>query len=171
MSYDVDDHHRHALLNALKAAARIRLKMSPSKQLSGLLDHIAASCGYKNWSLFAKDLGQMHPEKFREIRSKYKSEIEDLRESEGLWGSREEAFDQIEEWFRQKYSPLVEFAFRDSESENGYAWPEIEPGDVIPDQFGDDFPAKLIDEVALKLDLEGPWGLEDYGDDVKTTPG
>lgn len=80
--------------------------------------------------------------------------------------NRDLAIQKMREWVRGKYTPIVEFAFLDNESETGYAWPDKDLGDKLQDMFGDQYPFELIEEVAQDLEMnEGALGIEDYGPD------
>lgn len=71
----------------------------------------------------------------------------------------------MEAWFRGKYTPLIDFAFYDPESENGFAWDDVDPHAELREEFEGKYPIELIKQVADGLLDEGPWGIEDYGDD------
>ena len=72
---------------------------------------------------------------------------------------------EMENWVRKNYSRLVDFAFFDRESENGYAWPSVELNEELQEEFSDQYPYELIEEVAIDLEMNnGPWGIENYGD-------
>lgn len=60
-----------------------------------------------------------------------------------------------------KVPPLVEFAYLDKESANGYGWPEVDITEELIHKLTGDFPEDFIEQVGQELDAEeGPWGLE-----------
>lgn len=75
----------------------------------------------------------------------------------------EAARDEMCEWVRSRFTRLIEFAYYDSESENGYSWPDVDINMELQEEFDQQFPSNLIEEVASYLECEGPWGEEDYG--------
>lgn len=77
-------------------------------------------------------------------------------------GSFEElcAHQEMEAWVRKYYIRLIDFAFLDNESENGYAWPSVEIEYELMAEFLKKYPEKLILIVAKNLESNGgPWGV------------
>lgn len=67
----------------------------------------------------------------------------------------------MKDWAREKPPPLVEFAYLDNESANGYNRPEVDMTEELIHKFIGGFPEGLIELVRKELyAAEGPWGLE-----------
>lgn len=152
------------LKRAAKAAKKLRY---PDVQLSELHDKIAKGAGYNNWSLLHRDILRMPQKRFEELVASLSQGLE----HEVSLNKRAREFDkraaikEMETWVKANFTPLVEFAFRDSESETGYAWPDEEINYALQEEFSDRYPDDLIEEVATDLEINyGPWGREDYGD-------
>jgi len=162
---------RDQLVSILKRLARIELNSrrelnieeEPTK-LSTILDEIAEGLAYKNWSLFSKDVFATSEAHFNELRSKIleSPECQDFIRRQSI--DENEATLEMHGYVKRTFKPLVEFAFHDSESENGYAWPEVDLTTALEEEFGHLYPHDLIHTVAIDLEVDqGPWGEEDYG--------
>lgn len=69
-------------------------------------------------------------------------------------------------WVERNFTPPIEFAYYDNESENGYSWADEDLVEALRDEFSDRYPSALIEEVGSDLEVnQGPWGIEDYGND------
>ncbi|CAJ3407467.1 Uncharacterised protein [Burkholderia pseudomallei] len=162
---------RAALLELLKRVAkrekaRRRDEEFKEVQLSSLLDKIAASLGYRNWSLLHKDAIRMPADRFAALKAQAHG-FPDVQEFQ-RYGTldKEAARLEMREYVEGNFTQLIEFAFYDSESENGFAWPSVDLHEELGAEFGERFPPELIAEVASDMELnDGPWGIEDYGDD------
>lgn len=158
------------LLEYLKRAAKINKKADlQSASLSSHQNSIAVALGYQNWSMLHKNLNglscvQASGTIDRVLRHQSLGPMVDDMAVRTI--DVEDATDEMRDWAREKYTPLVEFAYYDSESPNGYSWPEVDMALELSEEFGGKFPDELIEQVGYDLDAsEGPWGLEDYGDD------
>ena len=161
MSHDRSDLDslRLYLTNSAKKAAKQRKKASSSLSHSACLDQIAAITGRANWSLLAKHIDGAEFSQLISISKKLSPQfraigIPDFEGGESL----------MRDWVISVFTPLQDFAFYDSETENGYAWPSVELKFELYIRYGDIFPETTIERVALDLEMSGgPWGLEDYG--------
>lgn len=135
-------------------------------KLAWFQDQVAHKLGYQNWSVLHKNVVQMG---WYEVAGPQGI----AKKAPALWALVEsatsktiiveDAIDTMKSWARAKYTPLVEFAYRDSESPTGYAWPSVEMEEELSSEFAGQFPDDLIEEVGYQLDAEeGPWGLEKY---------
>jgi len=149
---------RNYLEDTSKRAAKRLKKASPSLTHSACLDQIAAHASRDNWSLLAKHLGTAEPDSLLRIAAKLCPEfrrmnLPDHRDGEQL----------MRAWVLGKFTPLHDFAYFDSEAENGYAWPEVELAAELYDEFSGIYPDDMLEKVAVDLERDGgPWGLEDY---------
>lgn len=132
--------------------------------LATLYDGVASALGYKNWSLFHRDIARMSDMKFAEIEQQL-LEFPEVRDFLNyLAVDQEKAREEMREYVTTRFTPLVNFAFYDSESENGYAWPDVDLYQELEEEFDGRFPSSLIEEVAREMEVdEGPWGEENYG--------
>ena len=169
MSYS-QTNSREELLARLKRFAKQKMNANSGPKLSHFQNITAEMLGYNNWSMLHKhfinasdsqfsalmDLVRNHPTLGQiSVGAKTPASIEPM-----------DAEDEMRAWVRRKFTPLIDFAFYDSESENGFAWADEDLNDALQDQFGDKYPLDLIEKVALALEQnEGPWGIEDYGRD------
>lgn len=138
-------------------------------QLAHHLDAVASSFGYSNWSMLHKHTRHMNDREFNSIfdQALEHAEIGPFMEACTTKIVKEaDAIREMETWARSKYSRLIDFAFYDSESRTGFAWPAVNMAEELSERFGDRYPSSLIQKVGNDLDVDdGPWGLEDYGDD------
>jgi len=155
------------VLDKLKRAAKAMRKVEPSLSQSEALDKVAVICGYNNWSLLHKDVQK----KVGYELSAFHENLYGRPRLEGILPSRfsgfdpKEAADAMKDWVETNYTRLVEFAYYDNESSNGYAWPDEDINNALQEEFGQVYPLELIEEVAANIELDGPWGIEDYGDE------
>ncbi len=136
------------------------------------LDEVAKLLGFHNWSMLHKFAVAADDEKLGKIILAVltHSLLSDalgghFLATDGMKIVRDSAVEEMIEAGRTKYTPLVDFAFYDSESESGYAWPSVEMAEELADMFSDRFPHEWIESAAQHLEEDGPWGLEDYGRD------
>jgi hypothetical protein len=163
--------NRTALLNALKHCAKDGKKANPHLKLSWFQDQVAIAFGYLNWSLLHKHLLEMSEGELDALIEKMKAHskvgsylnIKALNGGEGY--DEESAKDEMREWVRGRYTRLIEFAFYDNESENGFAWPDVVLSNELQDEFSDRYPHEVIINVSAELEQDGPWGIEDYGNE------
>ncbi len=138
-------------------------------QLAHYLDAVASSFGYSNWSMLHKHARRMNDREFSSIFNKAleHADIGPFMEACTTKAVNEaDAVREMQDWARENYSRLIDFAFYDNESETGFSWPAVDMADELAAEFSDRFPLDLIVKVGNDLDVdEGPWGLEDYGDD------
>lgn len=161
---------RDALIELLKRVTKLEKKrlgeQGQDVALSTLHNGLAVNLGYRNWSLFHKDVLSMPASRLRQLMARIDEapEIQAFKmyNSVDKVAAREEMRDYVE----SNFSPLSHFAFYDSESETGYAWPDVNLVEELSEEFGDRFPHAMIEEVATELELDqGPWGREDFDDD------
>jgi hypothetical protein len=130
-------------------------------------DGIATTLGYDNWSLFHRDVGRMTDAHFAKIDAKVRAfpEIQEFLTDRAI--DKKAATEEMREWVESNFTRLVEFAFYDPESENGYAWPSVDLNEELQNEFDGKYPDDLISEVANDLEVdEGPWGDENLGYDI-----
>lgn len=163
--------NRAALIELLKRVAKrektqLRDEEFEEVQLSTVLDQIAVTLGYRNWSLLHKDAIRMPTGRFSALAARVSDfpEVQEFQRYNAL--DKEAARSEMREYVEGNFTRLIEFAFYDSESENGFAWPSADLRDELEAEFGERFPPELIAEVASDMEVnDGPWGIEDYGDD------
>jgi len=155
---------RSSFINSLKRLAKKENKKSPSMTHSGCLDRIANSRGYLNWALFTKDIEAMTVPRFALLQSCFtifpgnnlpEAQLHPLEVDE------QEAIDIMTDWVERNFTRLIEFAFYDSESENGFATRDEPISMALQEEFDDQYPFELIERVATNLELDGPWGVEE----------
>lgn len=136
------------------------------RKLAWHQDQLAQKLGYQNWSVLHKNVAQMGwyelvgPEG---VAKKLPALWEFVVMATSTTIVVEDAVDTMKTWARAKYTPLVDFAYLDSESSTGYAWPSVEMEEELASEFAGQFPDDLIQKVGYQLDgEEGPWGLEKY---------
>jgi hypothetical protein len=167
--------NRAALLSLLKRVAkrekaRLLDEEFEEVQLATLLNKIAASIGYRNWSLLHKDALPMPDDRFSALAARVSAfpEVRAFQLQRSHTVDKEAAREEMREYVEGNFTRLIEFAFYDSESENGFAWPSVDLHEELGAEFGERFPSELIAEVADDMELnDGPWGIEDYGDDER----
>jgi len=163
--YGDSDADREALLNLLKRIAKKVKSSQPARQLSAIQDKMADTFGYTNWSMLHKHVVAAPPVEFWRFVTTVNShpKIGPVVEALAPPLDEEAASEQMEAWVRRTYTPLIEFAFHDSESPTGYSWPDEDLIDGLQDEFGHCYPQELIEQVAYRLEgNEGPWGVEKY---------
>lgn len=156
------------LLDLLRRYAKAAKKGDPaSKSLSFHQDQVAISLGFKNWSMLHKHLSAAfwsETDRLLTLATK-KSELGDFIVTHAYRTiDEDEATDRMKQWARAKYRPLIEFAFYDNESETGFSWPDVDMVIELGEEFAGKVPQELIERVGYELELDGPWGLEEYGE-------
>jgi hypothetical protein len=156
------------LIKLLKRFAKNAKSMGQSDQpLAQHQNQVARWLGFANWSLLYRHLDGLVGSKFQELlyRALRHQVLGDFIVDKAVRTVVVvDAVATMKAWTRETYTPLVNFAFYDSEAENGYSWPDVDLAYELEEEFGGRFPPELIQEVAIELELEdGPWGLEDYG--------
>ena len=150
---------RDHLSGSAKHAAKILAKNSPGLVHSGALDRIAQLVGMRRWSVFVGHLMADDAESVLGFAERLQPEFRRLGLPEFI-----DAADLMRQWVLGRYTPLQDFAFYDSESANGYAWPEEELIPALYEYFHKVFPDATIEMVGAELEAKsGPWGIEDYG--------
>lgn len=156
------------IIEKLKRIAKQGRRENKDLSQAQALDLIATELGYNNWSLLSKHIHKMEDSQRKDFHDRL---YQNPKLSEYLPPvfppfNKADAIEEMTAWVRKKFTPLVEFAYFDSEAENGFAWPEEDLVFALNEEFDTRFPPALIEEVGLELELnEGPWGEEDYGDD------
>jgi len=167
-SKDIITPDRKDLVAMLKRIAK-REKNNRGKdtQLSTILNQIAVTLHYKNWSMFHRDAVSMPDDRFSTLESQVKMfpEVQEFLKTQAI--DKEAATNEMQEFVESKFTPLIEFAYHDSESVNGYSWPDVDLNIQLQEEFDHKYPTELIEEVARDMELDrGPWGVEDYDDDT-----
>ncbi len=156
-----------ALLSRLRRVAKMVKADNPSMQLAKSQDLVAIRVGFKNWSLLHKFLASASPTQAASTEASVKRDAmlaDYYQKTEPL--DVDAASVEMEDWVRSNLTPLIDFAFYDNESENGFAWQDEDLFIELQQEFEYKYPLELIEKVALELELnEGPWGYEDYGSD------
>lgn len=157
------------LLDLLRRFAKTNKKADTSgRSLSWHQDQVAVSLGFKNWSLLHKHLATSHWSRADTLltRAMTKQALGDFIEMHAVRTIDEDlAVDDMEQWARGKYTPLIEFAFYDNESETGFSWPAVDMAEELAEEFLGRYPEDLIQKVGNDMDARfGPWGLEEYGE-------
>lgn len=132
-------------------------------------DRVAHSLGFKNWSLLHKHLDGLAGSAL-DLIIRQVLKRKDLGPAFSKLAVRtivvEDAVEEMQSWARKNYTPLIEFAYYDNESPTGFGWPDVVMAEELGAEFEGRFPFELIQQVGNDLDVdEGPWGVEDYGDD------
>jgi hypothetical protein len=156
------------IIEKLKRVAKLGRRASPSMSQSQVLDKIAVALGYNNWSLLTKHLNKMDDSQLSDFHDglyqnpKFKEYLPPIFPP----FERADAVEEMTTWIERKFTPLIDFAYYDNESENGFSWADEDLVEALQDEFSDRYPAALIEEVGSDLEVNrGPWGIEDYGDD------
>lgn len=164
------------LISLFKRYAKAQLKNTrkgpthpsqPPAKLSHVQDRLAKELGHHNWALLHKFLRPLHNWQTREVVTAAMSNTDlatFLEDHTTRTVDVLEAKQTMERWVRSNMSRLVDFAFHDAESPTGYGWPDEDVHDVLSSVFDGQYPDHLIEQVAIKLEVEdGPWGFEDVG--------
>lgn len=156
------------LLGLLRRYARAaKMSDAAGKSLTFHQDQVAISLCFKNWSMLHKHLSGAHwseTDKVLTLALKKPSLGEFIGSHAYRTIDEDEAAERMRQWARAKYTPLIEFAFYDNESENGFSWPDVEMVTELGEEFAGKMPQDLIEKVGYELEREGPWGLEEYGE-------
>ena len=154
------------LLDLMARYAKMVKKADPaSNKLGWHQNETAISLGFKNWSMLHKHLSA--------VQWTYMDQVLDNALTKPALGAfikkfavktidEDEGRETMRDWVRERYTPLIDFALYDSESPNGFAWPDVDLGEVLRDNFSGEYPDDLIASVAYDLEAnQGPWGEED----------
>lgn len=158
---------RQGFIGAVKKLAT-KIKKQSDNTHSEILDWIAVRFGFNNWSLFQNHIPISSNQHFAEMQAKFENmkssvfaalqsaESDSIEEVDDSFGK-----EVMESWVRRKFTPLVDFAYYDPESENGYAWDSEDIFQELMDRFDGTYSESLIQEVAANLEVNhGPWGRE-----------
>lgn len=154
------------LLELLRRIAKHAKKQNllVGSSLSSYQNAIAVDIGFNNWSMLHKHLAGRNMMQAEGVVSrvlKHPALGPALTKLAHRTIDVAEAAETMRDWARKNYTPLVEFAFYDNESENGYGFPSVEMAEELADEFVGRYPEDLITEVGYALDAnEGPWGKE-----------
>lgn len=124
-------------------AKKLKKADQTGKPLGWHQNNLAISLGFNNWSMLHKHLAP--------VKWPWQGHVLDLALKKPGLGQfiQDHALETIDEdegtqtmksWARGKYSRLIDFAFYDSESENGFSWPEVDMVGEVGDQFGGQYP-------------------------------
>ena len=156
------------LLDLLRRYAKAsKTSDTAGKSLSFHQDQVAISLGLKNWAMLHKHLSSARWSETNRLLTLItkKPHLGDFVATRAYRTiDEDEAADRMKRWARAKYTPLIEFAFYDNESETGFGWPDVEMVIELGEEFAGKVPQDLIERVGHELELDGPWGLEDDGD-------
>lgn len=155
------------VLEKLKRAAKKLRQADPSLAQSKALDKVAALLSFNNWSLLSKHVQKMaglslimfHDDLYQ--RPKLLALLPPKHPSFDPAAAAEE----MKDWVERNFTRLNEFAYFDNESPTGFSWPDEDISNALQEEFDHVYPFELIERVAVELELDGPWGIEDYGDD------
>lgn len=150
---------RRYLIGTAKWAAKRMRQDSPPSTHSVRLDRIAVLAGRPNWSVLARHIDRADGDELARIARKLCPRFRS-------WGFADfdGAEDLMRDWATRTFTPLIDFAYYDKESGNGYAWPSVELADELYGEFAEICSDELIESVARTLEASnGPWGIEDYG--------
>jgi hypothetical protein len=161
-THQIISHERAEFLELLKRVAKQRKKQGGERSLSAYQDAVATELGYPNWSVLHRNVMTMEHQRFVEFRAHIQSypEVQAILFTSPAFLEAAEA--EMKEWMRTNYTPLIEFAYYDNESENGFSLPSEDVNNLLQDEFAHRFPLDLIMGVAHELELDGPWGDEKY---------
>ncbi|MGJ7524571.1 hypothetical protein [Variovorax sp. GB1P17] len=158
---------KQEFLDFAKRFAKINQKTDPDD--NGLIFHqdkVAIGLGFKNWALLHKHVESASWsawDTLREVALKKPGLGAFIEERAFRIIDEDDAVDSMRSWARSKYTPLIDFAFYDPESESGYSWPDVDMAEELSEEFAGRYPDDLIQRVGNELDAdEGPWGLEKY---------
>jgi hypothetical protein len=157
------------LLDLLRRFAKANKKVDSSgRALSWHQDQVAISLGFKNWSLLHKHLAAARWSETRRVLNQAleKPGMGEFIEVHAVRTiDEDEAIAEMRRWVRSTYTPLIDFAFYDNESETGFSWPAVELVLELSAEFSGRYPHDLIEKVGNDMELDqGPWGLEEYGE-------
>lgn len=155
------------IFEKLKRVAKQGRRENAALSQAEALDMIAVALGYNNWSLLSKAVQKMDNMQLREFYDGLHQNPKFAEYLPPIFPSydKEEAIEEMKAWVKEQFTPLVEFAYFESEAENGFAWPEEDLVCALNEEFDDRFPFSLIEEVGIDLEVNyGPFGKEDYGD-------
>lgn len=157
---------RQAVVDGLKKLAKHASKLHQDKKLTWFQNEIASLFGFNNWSLLLRQIERGSPSQFFGLYEQMQRHPEVKPWLPVLLNpsiDKDLAVEEMQDWVRKKFTPLIDFAFYDSESPNGYAADDIELIYELQDEFSDKFPDWLIQEVASDMEANhGPWGQEHY---------
>lgn len=154
------------LLDLMRRYAKtVKKADSVGKPLGWHQNRIAISLAFKNWSQLHRHLASIKwadTDHVLELVLK-KPGLGQFVEDHAVKAiDEEEGTETMKNWVRAKYTPLIDFAFYDNESSNGFSWPDVDLAVELRDEFSGKYPDDLIEQVAHKLESnEGPWGLDD----------
>lgn len=155
------------ILAKLKRVAKKLRQANASLTQAKALDQVAAMLGFNNWSLVSKHVNSLAGYRL----SLFHEGLYERKNLDGLLPPQFPDFDEDEAaevmrtWVEGNFTRLIEFAYYDNESENGFGWPDEDISNALQEEFDGVYPLELIEKVAVDIEMDGPWGIEDYGDD------
>jgi hypothetical protein len=156
------------IIEKLKRVAKQGRREVPYLSQSSALDKIALALGYNNWSLLTKHVYKMGQSQLNDFHDSLYQNPKFQEYLPPIFPpfERADAVEEMTKWVERKFTPLIEFAYYDNESENGFSWADEDLVGALQDEFSDRYPSALIEEVGSDLEINhGPWGIEDYGSD------
>lgn len=153
---------RDSAVTALKRFSKSLKKSEPDKPLAWFQNQVAVSLGYPSWTILQKHILKMLPQRFNNLADVLYAHAQ-LHAFMPRRETEDDARRAMRQWVSERYSPLINWAFYDSESENGFSVPSVEIEYELQVAFDERYPLALIEEVAIDLEVnEGPWGDEDF---------
>lgn len=152
------------VIQKLKRVAKNRRKEAPQLAQHQALNWVASLLGYNNWSLLQKHARKMSASAIDDFHDDlYLHPIlsEELAKQNTPIDTKIAA-EEMRVWVSANFSRLIEFAYYDSESENGFAWPSADINHALQENFDGKYPIDLIEDVATDLESDGPWGEDPY---------
>lgn len=151
------------ILSVLKRVAKAAKNTGDgAQQLSFYQNSLAVAFGYPNWSVLHKNLASMSENKLAHIWAQMMSDpgVQDILVNTPHFVDA--ARDKMRAYVETRFARLIEFAFFDNESENGFDTRSQNLYVLLQEEFFDQIPEGLIEQVAEELEMEGPWGIEYY---------
>jgi hypothetical protein len=168
-----DEIRRAPQLDSLKRLAKDSIKTARQAtpdadvRLGHQLNALAKDLGWEDWRLLLKSHHSQPTDwkaKILQVAARRSDVREALIEIAPLnWNA---AVAELDNFVRVHYVPLIDFAFYDSERENGYTEESVDLHEELRDHFSDRFPERIIAATARRLEEEGPWGSVDWDDEV-----
>lgn len=154
------------VIEKLKRVAKQGRREQPSLRQTAALNKIATALSYNNWALLNQHIHKMTEAQLSKFHDSLYDHAKLIKYLPPIFIRFDQAaaIEEMIAWVENNFTPLNDFAFYDSESENGFAARDEDLNEALQEEFSDRFPLNLIEQVANELELDrGPWGIEDYG--------
>lgn len=163
---------RDHLIVVLKQYAKDGKSQDSTQPLAAFLDAVAKTFHFQNWSVLHKNVAKMTQPQFSAFAATVMADPSvpafvgaQATSAEPERVDEEGAKEEMREWVRAHYTPLVEFAPLDNESESGFAFDSEDLLNDLQEEFDQRFHYDWIEEVAGDMEMEGPWGIPAKYDD------